>query len=84
MLNFKKGCVVRGKALPEVRVWIVGTTFEDDAYTGIALAHYPLICHTGDMYTIRKGCAHDFWEITDEFYDVAEVVTKMQEVKNNG
>lgn len=71
MKTIRKGCVLRNKHCPEVKVWV--TSF--DCNCGLALVSVPQHCKVGDSFPIYYK---DYWELTDEFYDVAEVVTKMQ------
>lgn len=71
METIRKGCVLRNKYYPEVKVWV--TSF--DCNEGLALVGVLYACQAGDSYDISNK---DDWEVTDEFYDVAEVVTKMQ------
>ena len=71
MKEIRKGCVLRNKYCPEVKVWVISFGYNE----GIALVSVPDKCQVGDSYDISNK---DNWELTDEFYDVAEVVTKMQ------
>lgn len=73
MEEIRKGCVLRLKARPHIKVWVVYAD-EDECY-GIALTHDDTCCDIGDLYTNMQL---RFWELTDEFYDVAEIVTKIQ------
>lgn len=81
--GIRLGCVVRNKKRPEIKVWLVAYNifdFSDADYIGVSLKSIPYTCQIGNAYAIDPK----MWEATGEFYDVAEVVTKMQEVKNNG
>ena len=71
MKTIRKGCVLRNKYYPEIKVWV--TSF--DCNSGLALVSVLDKCQVGDTYDIENK---DNWEITDEFYDVAEAVIKMQ------
>lgn len=79
MAGIRKGCVVRLKARPHIKVWVIYAD-EMECY-GIALTHDDMCCYVGDFYV---NINLRVWELTNEFYDVAEVVTKMQEEKKNG
>lgn len=73
MEEIRKGCALRHKVYSHIKVWVVYAD-EDDCH-GIALIHDDICCDVGDLYTNMQLC---YWELTDEFYDVAEIVTKMQ------
>lgn len=75
MKEIKKGCVLRHRRCSDIKIWIVAQTFSEDKFIGVALSQNPLCCDVGDTYS---DVNLDNWELTDEFYDVAEVVTKMQ------
>lgn len=78
MGEIKKGCVLIHRKYPEVKVWIVAHTWPGDEFVGVALSTVSLFCNVGDTYS---GLNLENWELTDEFYDVAEIVTKMQFTK---
>ena len=78
MKTIRKGCVLRNRKNPEIKVWIVAETWPDDDFVGVALSTVPLFCDVGDTYS---NLNLENWELTDEFYDVAEIVTKMQFTK---
>lgn len=75
MGEIKKGCVLIHRKYPEVKVWVVAHTWPGDEFVGVALSTVSLFCNVGDTYS---GLNLKNWELTDEFYDVAEIVTKMQ------
>ena len=78
MKTIRRGCVLRNRKNPEIKVWIVAETWPDNKFVGVALSTVPLFCDVGDTYSRFNLGA---WELTDEFYDVAEIVTKMQFTK---
>lgn len=75
MGKIKRGCVLRNGYDPEIKVWIVAETWPNDEFVGAALSTVSGFCDVGDTYS---GLNLENWELTDEFYDVAEIVTKMQ------
>ena len=79
MGEIKRGCVLRSRHNPEIKVWIVAETWPDDKFIGVALSTVSWFCDVGDTYS--AGLNLENWELTDEFYDVAEIVTKMQFTK---
>lgn len=75
MKEIKRGCVLRHRDNSEIKVWVVAETWPDDEFVGVALSTVSWFCNVGDTYS---GLNLEAWELTDEFYDVAEIVTKMQ------
>lgn len=73
MAEIKKGCVLSNKRCPHIKVWVIYV--DEDDCCGIALTHDDECCDIGDFYS---NIQLPLWKLTNEFYDVPEVVTKMQ------